>query len=236
MSLIEKLLEIRKSIKPLVKDAHNEHQNFNYVSSVKVLEAVRDKMNDLGVLLIPEIEMVEIQTHGKQILTQVWFTMTWLDAESNEKLNSKWYAQGLDVGEKGVGKAQTYAEKTYILKFFNIPTPQDDVDAGNAKLETPVSKQRTSAPTQSKEPKRPNGMITEIQIKQINNLIENSDLDAAMAKRYLYEQHKMIQLTEGLPDLETLSSHDAQVILDNSDAFVSSCREWIAFNQNQDAA
>ena len=35
----------------------------------------------------------------------------------------------MDDGEKGVGKALTYAEKYFMLKFFNIPTDKDDPDS-----------------------------------------------------------------------------------------------------------
>jgi hypothetical protein len=56
--------------------------------------------------------------------------MTWVDTESGEELSIPWYGQGVDLaGEKGVGKALTYAEKYFILKQFNIPTDKDDPDA-----------------------------------------------------------------------------------------------------------
>ena len=55
--------------------------------------------------------------------------MTWHDVESGERMEVPWYAQGVDLaGEKGVGKALTYAEKYFLLKFFHVPTKKDDPD------------------------------------------------------------------------------------------------------------
>jgi hypothetical protein len=63
--------------------------------------------------------------------------MTWINADDpKEIIECIWYAQGVDIaGEKGVGKALTYAEKTFMLKFFNIPTDKDDPDSFQQKLE-----------------------------------------------------------------------------------------------------
>jgi len=57
-----------------------------------------------------------------------------------------WYAQGIDLaGEKGPGKALTYAEKYFLLKFFNIATSADDPDTFQKKAETIKGAGRISA-------------------------------------------------------------------------------------------
>lgn len=49
------------------------------------------------------------------------------------------YAQGIDTeGEKGVGKALTYAEKYFLLKQFNIATDTDDPDSFQNKMDATV--------------------------------------------------------------------------------------------------
>jgi len=64
-------------------------------------------------------------------------TMTWVNIDLPEEVvKVNWYAQGVDLaGEKGVGKALTYGEKYFMLKFFNIPTDKDDPDAFQDKTE-----------------------------------------------------------------------------------------------------
>ena len=49
------------------------------------------------------------------------------------------YGQGVDIsGEKGVGKALTYAEKYFLLKFFNIPTDEADPDDANNQFKNAI--------------------------------------------------------------------------------------------------
>ncbi len=133
MTLHEKLLEIRKSVTYLKKE--NTGYQYQYVSSSQALSSVRVKMDELGVLLIPSVSgktVTEYQSKkdGNLFLTGLDMLYTWMDATNpQDKLECCWYAQGSDSGERGVGKAYTYSEKYFILKFFNIATDKDDPDA-----------------------------------------------------------------------------------------------------------
>jgi len=133
LTLSQKLLEIRKSVDYLQKSAKGGQ--FNYTSSSQVLAAVRSAMNEQGVLLIASVTDAKLTStpNRNEVLshfTELWMNMKWVDTESAEFIDIPWYGQGVDLaGEKGVGKALTYAEKYFILKQFNIPTDKDDPDA-----------------------------------------------------------------------------------------------------------
>lgn len=146
MNLYQKLIEVRKHIPYLQKDSSGP--KYKYVGSSQVLSAVRGKLDELNILLKPEVighnvrtETVENKNQdGKNKKTTTYFTeldmkMTWIDTEDPEtKLECSWYGQGVDIaGEKGVGKALTYAEKYFMLKFFNIATDNDDPDSFQGK-------------------------------------------------------------------------------------------------------
>lgn len=141
MSLNEKLLEIQGRIDRFVKDNQvgEGKQAYKAVSSEQVLDTVRPLLNELKLLLIPEVESANVivgatSSGTARYLTELTMTMTWVDTESDERLPVKWYAQGVDLaGEKGVGKANTYAEKYFLMKFFHVPTPKDDPD-GDKKI------------------------------------------------------------------------------------------------------
>jgi hypothetical protein len=134
MNLKEKLLEIQKAVSAMVKDATNTSDKYDYVSGTAVLNIIRPKMDELGLILIPEVKdatMHEGTTRSgtTRYLTEVFYIFTWMDVETGENMPVPWYAQGVDLaGEKGVGKAATYAEKTFLLKFFHVPTEKDDPD------------------------------------------------------------------------------------------------------------
>ena len=149
MNLYQKLIEVRKAVPYLQKEA--EGQQYKYVGSSQVLASVRAKMDELGLLLTVKVlghnvngETVENEDkYGKKKKTTTYFTeldleFTWINAEKPEEILSlPFYGQGVDIaGEKGVGKALTYAEKYFLLKQFTIATDKDDPDAFQQKSES----------------------------------------------------------------------------------------------------
>lgn len=134
MNLYEKLLAIQQSVDNIIKDGKNQSDKYDFASNENVLDRFRPLLNDHGLLLIPRMESAALhegQTRSgtARYLTEITYTMIWHDVESGEELAVPWYSQGVDLaGEKGVGKAATYAEKTFLLKFFHVPTNKDDPD------------------------------------------------------------------------------------------------------------
>ena len=136
LTLWQKLARVQAAIPYLRKDGEQtKGGRFNYVSSAAVLKTIRAQMDAEGLLLTANI--VEERLHinaaysGAQHLTELVIEFTWINVDNPEEtLTSRWYGQGIDTGEKGVGKALTYAEKYYLLKTFHIPTGDaDDPDA-----------------------------------------------------------------------------------------------------------
>lgn len=139
--IAKKLLEIQKNLRALGKDAKG--YNYEYVSGDKLLYFVRPKMDELGLLLLPEVLSVDTQevvypqwdskanavVEKKEILYVLSMRMTWMDTEDGETLAQEWKAAGMNAFDKGYGSALTYGERYYLLKFFHIATDADDVDA-----------------------------------------------------------------------------------------------------------
>lgn len=133
MNLYQKLIEVRKAV-PYLQKSEKGHR-FNFVSSSHTLSALKEKMDEMGVLLVPSVIESEVRDHATQAGKHEYFTIlmmsfTWVNSDNPEEtITCSWTGQGLDSGEKGVGKAMTYAEKYFMLKFFNIPTDKDDPDS-----------------------------------------------------------------------------------------------------------
>ena len=157
LNIYQKLVEVRKGVLYLQKE--NQGHQFKYVSSSQTLSALREKMDELGLLLVPSI--LEEHLHTKwankeagatEHMTELVVEFTWINAEKpEEKITCRWYGQGLDTGEKGVGKAVTYAEKYFLLKFFNIATDKDDPDAFQGKQDDKAA----GAPKQEAKKQQP---------------------------------------------------------------------------------
>lgn len=159
MNIYQKLIEVRKEVPYLQKDSQmTQGQSYKYNSSSQVIGAVRKKLDELNILLITKIidKRVHMDTveyeEAKNGLTKpkrttTYFTeldlmMVWVNGDDPaEQIEIPWYGQGIDTaGEKGVGKALTYAEKTFILKEFNIATDQMDVDAFQERVDKSAGK------------------------------------------------------------------------------------------------
>ncbi len=149
MNIYQKLLEVRKAIPYLQKESQG-HQ-YQYVGSSQVLAAVRQQLDDLGLYLETRVKSHNVREettenkdkYGNLKKTTTYFTeldieYTWVNVDNpDEKITIPFYGQGVDkAGEKGVGKALTYAEKYFMLKQFNIATDQDDPDRFQEKSET----------------------------------------------------------------------------------------------------
>jgi len=121
-------------------------------------------MDKQGVLLIPEVISYNVSDHttkkgDHEYFTELEMKYTWMDVDSNETIVCTWYGQGLDNGEKGVGKSLTYSEKYFLLKFFNIATDKDDPDSfqkKHADNDNPNPQQQQTQPqNQPQQPPEP---------------------------------------------------------------------------------
>lgn len=140
MSVYKKLFEIQKSTRGFQKD--KKGNNYDYVSGTKVLNHIRAKMDELGVLLKQEILSIDndrqdyrtgigtnYEKPKSEILSKVMMRFTWVCVDTSEKDENLFGANGQNDWDKGVGSALTYAERYFLLKYFHIPTDEDDIDA-----------------------------------------------------------------------------------------------------------
>ena len=152
MNIYQKLVEIRKSVPYLKKEAVSGSGSFgyNYTSSSQVLGAVRQKMDEMNILLVTKVVDKRINTREKQnakggvaITYEIELDLefTWINADAPEEtIVVQWFGAGVDTGDsaKSFGKALTYAEKYFMLKEFNIATDNDDPDFFQGKVDNMV--------------------------------------------------------------------------------------------------
>lgn len=93
-------------------------------------------MIEHNLLLVPYTENEEIietiNAKGKtEHIVKLKLTYKWINADNpQEVLEVPFFAVGQqDDVSKAHGTALTYAERYFLMKFFNIPTDEDDADA-----------------------------------------------------------------------------------------------------------
>lgn len=144
--LLPKLAALQSAVRGLGKDTKGN--SYEYVSGSKVLDAVRPRMDELGLLLVQEVEdirneRVDYSTRNgakSEMFTSVSMLFTWIDTETEEKLPVRFAANGCNGWDKGLGSALTYGERYFLLKFFHIATDEDDVDARQGEDASPAAK------------------------------------------------------------------------------------------------
>lgn len=144
IGLYKKLHKIQESVSGLSKD--KSANSYKYVTGDKVLKHIKPLMNELGILLKQEVLSIdnvrqdyiigaktERERMKSEIHSTVMMRFTWIDVETGQKDENTFGANGQNDWDKGVGSALTYAERYFLLKFFHIPTDEDDIDNPNRK-------------------------------------------------------------------------------------------------------
>lgn len=165
MNIYQKIVEVRKSIDSFKKDTKGF--GFEYVSGSQVLGKIKSKMDELQLLLVPEIDYSTVHWEKHEYKNKkgeekldfiVTFKLiyTWINAEKpEEQLKVEWLALGQQTDDisKATGTALTYNERYYLLKTLGLPTDEDDADK--------------KEPTGSTKGNKSDGKLTEAQIKRL---------------------------------------------------------------------
>ena len=137
LNLRQKLIEIRKNVQYMQKTERGN--SGTYVDSAILLKKIREGMDEHGVFLCPavtESENTKVHAPSKtnkdkqDYLSSNKMEFTWMDADSDESIICMWHAIGSNMQDPAMafGSALTYSERYFLLKFFQIPTSNDDPD------------------------------------------------------------------------------------------------------------
>ena len=140
MNIYQKLVEIRKDVSGFSKDGKS--YGYTYVTGNQILRAIKEKMDELQVLLIPCVDYETLQWEKHEysnkkgdekldFIVQARMVYKWINAEEpTEIIEVPWLMIGQQADDisKAVGTALTYNERYFLLKQFGLPTDEDDAD------------------------------------------------------------------------------------------------------------
>lgn len=133
--LFLKLNRVLAAVNNLTKDQKNQHFGYRFVSSDKVLTELRSTLALHGLAFSTQVVSREliVGTTSKGKSWTRWvieYEFAFHDPESGESLSRRWYGEADADDDKGINKANTAAEKYFLLKMFLISTGDDpDADA-----------------------------------------------------------------------------------------------------------
>ncbi|WP_432371932.1 ERF family protein [Staphylococcus chromogenes] len=156
LNLYQKIADVKANIDGFTKDTKS--YKYSYVSDSQVLHRIRNKMIEHRLLLVPSTtqenyKQIEVTRFNKnagrevtvtEFVVEMQLTYTWINAEKpEERMEVTFYSVGQqDDVSKAHGTALTYSERYFLMKFFNIPTDEDDADAKQKQIQYSTSSER----------------------------------------------------------------------------------------------
>lgn len=149
LSLFQKIQAVSNEIRNIAKDMTVGTGAYSYkaVSDLEVTLAVKDAETKFKLVSIPirqelvNSEIVKtVNSKGEEKLTfvdTIKMTVLIQDLESSDKIEIESFGKGIDSGDKGFGKASTYARKIALLNVYKIATGEDPDADKSEDLKTP---------------------------------------------------------------------------------------------------
>lgn len=153
LNLQQKLAKIRKQVEVMRKN--KEGFNYKYVTDDELLAKVTAFMDKYGISLEPAIVQGSMKMepyhycktkinkktgetydeHNNEIIVSADMTFTWINNENpDERIVVPWMIIGQQAdSSQAFGSGLTYSMRYFLLKYFNIATPEDDVDNWRSK-------------------------------------------------------------------------------------------------------
>ena len=151
LNLRQRKLRVLQDVEMVVKRGQTQFgDRFKYAKIDDVMAAVRPSMARHGLDLDFSIDH-ELSSRGEfgatkngvmQFITTLWVRFELLNAdEPADKVSCLMVGEGIDTGDKGTGKALSYAYKNYLLKTFLLPSGDE---ADNEAHETGTAAPRSA--------------------------------------------------------------------------------------------
>lgn len=152
LNIYQKLAKIRKQVEVIQRN--KKGYGYTYVSEDEILAKISGFMDKYSLSLIPSVihsSAVVTPYHTKktkstnkgeiyeenvnEVLVSADMVFTWVNNESpDERVDVPWILVGHQSdGSQSFGSGLSYAMRYFLLKFFNIATPDDDPDKWRSK-------------------------------------------------------------------------------------------------------
>ncbi len=137
VKLYQKIQAVSMEIKNIEKDMTVGTGNYSYqaVSDQQVTLLVKEAEKKNKLLSVPvKQELISHDVHkiikkngdeGLTYVDNIKMTVEIVDLETGESIEIESFGKGIDSGDKGLGKASTYARKYALLNAYKIATGED---------------------------------------------------------------------------------------------------------------
>lgn len=128
--LLSKIKNVMKEVDNIPKNGINQSIGYNYVMEKDVVEKLRNKLIDMGIVILPSVvetkeREITLSNNKSTFISKVIMSFTFFDTDSGSSITIYGSGEGQDSLDKGIYKAITGCQKYVLLKTFLIPTGDD---------------------------------------------------------------------------------------------------------------
>lgn len=132
LTLIEKLIEVKKDIGAVGKKDRNNAQGFNFRGIDAVINAVAGPFMKHGIVSYPA-KVVSVKrgtgsTSGGKTMNTIDVIVQYAFTDGTDTLHFEAPGEAFDSGDKATPKAMSVAYRTALLQALNLPTDEPDPD------------------------------------------------------------------------------------------------------------
>lgn len=128
LNLIQKIASVQAGFGEVAKEGHNRIQNYDYVTEAQVKKLIRQPLAKLGVIINPQFEIKNEwnETTKKGGIMHYASVLGIFElTDGNSTIKGQMPGTGMDTGDKAIYKAETGAQKNYLMQLFMLSTGDD---------------------------------------------------------------------------------------------------------------
>lgn len=137
-NLITKISNVQKELDKIEKDGHNKNQNYDYVTEAAVKANLQSKLAEQGISIIPSYEILNVwntKTGRGSNLNFVSVMGKFEITDGIDSIHGSMPGIGMDSGDKAIYKAETGAQKNFLMQTFLMTTGDDPEQDWNTQLQ-----------------------------------------------------------------------------------------------------
>lgn len=149
LTLVERLIEVKKEIGAVGKNDRNNAQGFNFRGIDAVINAVAGPFMKHGIVSYPA-KVVSVKrgtgtTNGGKTMNTIDVIVQYAFTDGEDTLYFEAPGEAFDSGDKATPKAMSVAYRTALLQALNLPTDDPDPDIYSYQADVDAVPQRTDA-------------------------------------------------------------------------------------------
>lgn len=138
VGLYAKMATIMGELERLTKDGKSDQLRYKFVRDADVFDTVREQLARYNIAFFPAVTgydqtPITSKNGAAGYHTVISLEFTFVCGDTGETFKSLWAGESDSYDDKGISKAITLAQKTFLLKTFVLSTgdPNDDPDSRN---------------------------------------------------------------------------------------------------------